>query len=598
MSPRHVQFLNFWQDMFMNNKIVDIDILPEPKPDGYAMAVSGLDLQFPFSFYFMKQIDNFKTLYEEEISLLRKDRENIDPSTEKLLEQIYENYIKEFTNKVFNSITLLRTSPLEQVSDLYFKDFVNIVCNSEASLKDISVLSYILKCKIGNEKILNPILLHTFWWEHANSTLAACQLVHMCPDIINYTRDLTSENFDDYLVGEVTNTMLRRIIESQETTELQREIKKVLNLCEKISSFIRTESLQLLQICYDLLLTELIQLKPIKEIIKIGETDDKIFSTQFIHEVFEMFRNIEPKQTNKITFAKQSFVMKTNGRGKCPECGNMIGGMNHVSEAGNTRLDDAPIRTNLVAKDEKGYIAEAENEDINHNVRNLPPASYRILHLFVHSIIGVWAPSNTANTFLRKNNNVTNDSLAYCMGHIKNDWKVLLKILNCPEESLALLLHAILNRMTLNPPKDSALKTSEEREEWEAKFAQNYVSPLIKNVTNTVTEFRAKLDAALTKTQGSSIIEGEVNQTLLMDQKYKLEHLPRLWRSIGTISFQGFRAYYNSDIEKHETYFPFISVFFRYFDKLEKVKYLWPIVNFVQIISSRLGYRLSRERAQ
>ncbi|PKB94042.1 hypothetical protein RhiirA5_507749, partial [Rhizophagus irregularis] len=310
MSPRHVQFLNFWQDMFMNNKIVDIDILPEPKPDGYAMAVSGLDLQFPFSFYFMKQIDNFKTLYEEEISLLRKDRENIDPSTEKLLEQIYENYIKEFTNKVFNSITLLRTSPLEQVSDLYFKDFVNIVCNSEASLKDISVLSYILKCKIGNEKILNPILLHTFWWEHANSTLAACQLVHMCPDIINYTRDLTSENFDDYLVGEVTNTMLRRIIESQETTELQREIKKVLNLCEKISSFIRTESLQLLQICYDLLLTELIQLKPIKEIIKIGETDDKIFSTQFIHEVFEMFRNIEPKQTNKITFAKQSFVMK------------------------------------------------------------------------------------------------------------------------------------------------------------------------------------------------------------------------------------------------------------------------------------------------
>ena len=38
MSPRHVQFLNFWQDMFMNNKIVDIDILPEPKPNGYAMA--------------------------------------------------------------------------------------------------------------------------------------------------------------------------------------------------------------------------------------------------------------------------------------------------------------------------------------------------------------------------------------------------------------------------------------------------------------------------------------------------------------------------------------------------------------------------------
>ncbi|GES78826.1 hypothetical protein GLOIN_2v1764819 [Rhizophagus clarus] len=1027
MSPQREQFLDFWKEMFMDSSIVDIDILPEPKPDGYRMSVSGLDLQFPFSFYFMKQIDNFKTLYEEEISLLRGDKENIDSSTGKLLEYIYEDYIKSFSNKIFNSVTLLRTSPLEQASDLYFKDFVSIICNSETSLKNNSVLSYILKCKLGKEEVLNPILLHAFWWEHASSTLAAFQLVHMCPNIINHIYmddgDLTNANFDDYLVIEVTNMMFKRIIKNQETIELQREIKKVLNLCEKISGFTITESFQLLQICYDLLSTELIHLETVKEIIKIEDTDDEIFSTRFIHEVFEIFRNIETEQTNKITFAKQSFVMKSleiipfesptklelyrnlfledpfplmgkviksifeeenknepfefftwlvspgemlrslrfeiinelledrgcdslmaalfcdiiqttyfsrydliklspylryaiealyaqnaralqkitaiafmkefvhklwdstiqvsifhsiefnfrnfmetedfdpnqmlnqlnyymevsnplihslkiyfirdlrnreysmddikkfcqaqkytlpwlgsltwdnsqeirlqfnayysledysgtdncfsllysyhnkdqfnqifkilkkkesikarislmgiilnrlhairatrdwahaedqvaeflnekieqisslsiiyrqiiknittnqcpllyfdnntsnsdlliksvvghvialhsslpadasplayllqnlnycsglyiltcpsdvesiilsavlqkngqftryqckcgyvyligdcgqaNGRGRCPECGNMIGGENHVSEAGNTRLDVAPIRRNLVAKDDKGYIAEAENEDINHNVRNLPPASYRILHLFVHSIIGAWAPSGTANTFLQKNNNVANDSLAYCMGHIKNDWKILLKILNCREENLALLLHATLDRMTLNPPKDSTLKTPGEREEWETKFTQNYVSPLIKSVTNTATEFRAKLDAALAETQGNSnIIEGEVNQTLPMDRKYKLEHLPRLWRSIGTTSLQGFRAYYNSDIENHETHFPFISVFFRYFDKLEKIKYLWPIVNFVQIISSRLGYRLSREKAQ
>jgi hypothetical protein len=253
----------------------------------------------------------------------------------------------------------------------------------------------------------------------------------------------------------------------------------------------------------------------------------------------------------------------------------------------------------LVAKDDKGYVAEAENGDINHNVRNLPPTSYRVLHLFVHSIIGAWAPTGSATTFLQKNGNTASDSMAYCMGHIRNDWEILLKLLNCSEENLALLLHAILDRMFLNPPRDTMLKTPQEREEWEAKFAQNYVSPLIKNVTNTAAEFRAKLDAALAKTQGNSnIIEGEVNQTLPMDKKYRNEYLPRLWRSIGTISFQGFRAYYNSDLEKHEEYFPFISVFLRYFDKLEKVKYLWPIVNFVQIISSHLGYRLNREDAQ
>ncbi|RIA83302.1 hypothetical protein C1645_834051 [Glomus cerebriforme] len=1025
MSDQRKQFLIFWKDMFMDNNIIDIDILQEPKPDGYTMPVSGFDLHFPFSFYFMKQIDNFKPIYEEEISLLKKDEENMDSATGELLGYIYEDYIRGFSKKIFNSIMLLKTSPLELASDLYFKDFVNVICNSETSLKNISVLSYILKCKLGKDDVLNPILLHIFWWKHASSTLAEFQLVHMCPAIINHIYmddgELTNADFDDYLVNEVTNMMLKVIKRSQETTELQHEIRKVLNLCEKISGVTKTESFQLLQICYDLLSTELIQLETIKEIIKIGDSDDEVFSPRFIHEVFEIFRNIEFEQTSKILFAKQSFVMKSleiipfespcklelyrilfledpfplmgkiikgifdeenenepfkfftwldkpeemlnslrfeiineclehkgcdssmaalicdiiqttyftkydliqlspyfryavealytnnktqalqkitaiaflkefvhklwdstiqdgilqslefyfmeigdfdsnqimnqinyymenfyplihslkiyfirdlrnreysmddikkfcqaqkytlpwlgslawddnqnirlqfnayysfedysnmehcfsllysynnkdqfnsifktlkkkestnarisfmgiilnrlhairatrdwghvenqaaeflnekveqipslsiiyrqtikniirnqhhllyldmntnnsdlliksvighvvalhssipaetsplanllqnlnycsglyiltcpsdvesivlsailqkngqftrykcqcgyvyligdcgraNGLGKCPECGNMIGGENHVSRTGNTMLDNAPINRNLVAKDEKGYIAETVNDDINHNVRNLPPASYRILHLFVHSIIGAWAPSGTANTFLQKNNNTANDSVAYCMGHIKNDWKVLLKILNCREENLALLLHAILDRMILNPPKDFTLKTPAEREEWETKFAQNYVSPLIKNVTNTATVFRAKLDAGLAKSQGNSnIIEGEVNQTLPMDHKYKREYLPRLWRSIGTISFQGFRAYYNSDMEKHEAFFPFISVFFRYCDKLEKIKHLWPIVNFVQIISSRLGYRLSREKAQ
>jgi hypothetical protein len=315
MSFQRAQFLNFWKDMFMDNSIIDIDILPEPKPDGYAISVSGFDLQFPFSFYFMKQIDNFKTLYEEEISLLRDDKENIDSSTGKLLEHIYEDYIKSFTNKIFNSVTLLRTSPLEQASDLYFKDFVSIICNSETSLKNISVMSYILKCKLGKEEVLNPILLHTFWWEYASSTLAAFQLAHMCPSIINRIYmddgDLTNANFDDYLVNEVTDILFKRIIKSKETTELQLEIKKVLNLCEKISGFTKTESFQLLQICYDLLSTELIHLETVKQIIKIGESDDEIFSTRFIHEVFEIFRNIEIEQTNKITFVKQSFVMKS-----------------------------------------------------------------------------------------------------------------------------------------------------------------------------------------------------------------------------------------------------------------------------------------------
>src|SRR6266498_1188316 len=103
----------------------------------------------------MKQIDSFKTLYEEEISMLSKDTENMNPDTGELLDFIYEDYIGDFTKKIFKSIMLFDSSPLEDASYLYFKDFVNIICNSETSTKNISVLSYIFKSKLGEKDVLN-----------------------------------------------------------------------------------------------------------------------------------------------------------------------------------------------------------------------------------------------------------------------------------------------------------------------------------------------------------------------------------------------------------------------------------------------------------
>ena len=62
MKQKRKQLIEFWKNMFMNNSIISIDLLPEPKPDSYIMPNYVFDLEFPFSFYFMKQIDGFKTL--------------------------------------------------------------------------------------------------------------------------------------------------------------------------------------------------------------------------------------------------------------------------------------------------------------------------------------------------------------------------------------------------------------------------------------------------------------------------------------------------------------------------------------------------------
>ncbi|CAI2173907.1 15094_t:CDS:2, partial [Funneliformis geosporum] len=227
---------------------------------------------------------------------------------------IYEDYIQEFSKKIFKSMILLDSSPLFDNSDLYFDDFVNVIYSSEAKAKtSMPILSYIFKCKLGRENITNPILLHIFWWNNASSTLSAFHLIHECPlirdEIIMNDELAYKENFEQHIVNEVTSLMLKKLSKGEDIVELQLDIRNVLNLCENISNFKKTESFQLLHFCNDLLLNESIPLEIFKEIIEFR--DEEIFTKIYIHKVFEILSNVKNIEPNKLLYAKQSFVMKS-----------------------------------------------------------------------------------------------------------------------------------------------------------------------------------------------------------------------------------------------------------------------------------------------
>ncbi|RIA99608.1 hypothetical protein C1645_849990 [Glomus cerebriforme] len=281
---------------------------------------------------------------------------------------------------------------------------------------------------------------------------------------------------------------------------------------------------------------------------------------------------------------------------KCLECGNTIGGETYGNVAkGNTRLDTRPVG-NVSVKDQTGYIGEPINKNLYHSVRSLSPTSYRILHLIIHVLIGASAPK-PALVFLQKNNKIASDSEKYCMDHIQSDWEVLKHLLSCSDGNLALMFHSLISSMMENPPlPNQQIKISAERENWETKFHRNYIMPQIKNITETAANYRMKLSEALTKNQKNSLIEDEINQTLVMDKQYRSENLPSLWRTIGMINFDNFRAYYMNDSTRINDY-PFLAIFFKYFGQLGLLKHLLPIVKFVQILNSNLGYQLTRQMA-
>ncbi|CAG8532935.1 25732_t:CDS:10, partial [Dentiscutata erythropus] len=140
---------------------------------------------------------------------------------------------------------------------------------------------------------------------------------------------------------------------------------------------------------------------------------------------------------------------------KCPTCKNVIGAVNGQygkAAQGTIRLDEKPLIQTVNDQDEQG-----------------------ILHLFVHAIIGIQAPSDIVTDFItnKKNVNEVGDIINYCERHINNDWETLKNILACGDEHLSLVIHSILSEMSQdNLQVVEKFTTPIQREAWETQFSQ------------------------------------------------------------------------------------------------------------------------------
>jgi hypothetical protein len=263
---------------------------------------------------------------------------------------------------------------------------------------------------------------------------------------------------------------------------------------------------------------------------------------------------------------------------KCPECQRVIRENNHITAIGN----------NFANRNAFESSNHKVNKDISYTTRSMSPVAYRILHLIVHTIIGSQAPFRAVTSFIED----------YCMEQIRNDWEVLKKILYCSDENLALTFHSIIMTLTNNPPiYNSKLNTPNDRVQWETIFTQTCVLPVTRNINESSAKFRAQLDRNMKKDDAKqSLLEEQINQTN-MDERYYNENLPSLWRIISKIDYNSFKAYYISDPKNVKKY-PFLNIFFKHFEDLLSIKYLYHMVKFIQILNNKLGYKLSRREAK
>ncbi|CAG8535691.1 30956_t:CDS:10, partial [Gigaspora margarita] len=263
--------IEFWYQMFDNNKVIDIEFLMDPKPDIYPMESGPYTLDFPFSYYLFKQINLYEKLYLEDIKILKEDKNNIDNYTGDLLDNVLADCFERFQS-ILSKIPALEGAPSHIASHLYYKDFLTFISSNHGGSE--------------NFKLINLLLLR--------------------PKDINDGFENFEKDLPD-IAARLTLDRIHNIRNEQQFDQWQLEASQILILCSELSTGPLSLSLQLLNICNDLVSKQVIPFDRLSTVVNIGLNG--LSDSRFIDHIFRFFdSNTHPNTIASI--ARQNFVQR------------------------------------------------------------------------------------------------------------------------------------------------------------------------------------------------------------------------------------------------------------------------------------------------
>lgn len=245
----------------------------------------------------------------------------------------------------------------------------------------------------------------------------------------------------------------------------------------------------------------------------------------------------------------------------------------------------------------KGYVSLSNSVDTSLHVRQLKPAEFRILHLFVHAALyGGYAvelfDDKSLSQFMGPDlkNNIPSE---VCFQQIANDLMALCSLLDAKEEEIIRFLHCALEQSASILTSADLCHTSDARLFWEKEFAAA-VSPLIgefypRRLLERSEDFAIKSSLAVQRK-----IE-ETDNPQFSDVNQRNVYIPRLLRTTLPKTFNSLRAYYMTAGDKTRENHPLLGLFLDFNDSLPLVSNLTHLVSWSRIVDSLLSRRLSRK---
>ncbi|GBC14841.2 hypothetical protein GLOIN_2v1788049 [Rhizophagus irregularis DAOM 181602=DAOM 197198] len=559
--------VHLWKQSFID-KIVNVDDLFELR---LSIVLSEIisDLEYPFSYHF--QINYYKRYYFEELDILTQDSENIN--------ELIEDHIEDFRN----SLIFIHPNfdKLQKCSELYYNDFIRII-----KLASKEKLDFIFRYLIGDKFADDPFILHIYWWKYATEILTQLKLVETFPDLITKAQNdfIVYGKLDRFLFNESINLILQNLCDDKPWKQ-DMDVILSINNC-RINDSKNFSNLHLLLLCNDLLNINSVPLEKIKEIIYLGKSAKKqeFITNEIINLVFSNLDNKNDKIpiTSFITrslklisleseirltlykniFSQYSFKLMNNGI---------------IEKIFNNEIQqNEQIFFTLIKNPEEALQLSIRLKTINDNINDINSNMAEFCCEIIQSIF---------NRF------EMNEMLPY----FKNSIKSLMKQEYLPLQQITSIafLKEFINKY------------------WKNYFQENNsISKSLVNEINDIMKISGHLFIQSIKSyfmldlykQSSfdieqlEILKKEFScfESIIADIEINT-FLPKLWKPVRKVNFEDFYTFY---ISNNLNEYPFLSVFFKHYESLKFIKYLYPIIKFVKILNSKLEYHLTRKAAQ
>ncbi|PKY48629.1 hypothetical protein RhiirA4_525636 [Rhizophagus irregularis] len=517
--------------------------------------------------------------YYEELDILTQDSENI--------QELIEDHIGDFSNNLI--FIHPNFDNLQKCSELYYDDFIRIIL-STYSIKSASKekLDFIFRYLIGDKFADDPFILHIYWWKYATEILIQLKLVETFPDLIIKAQNdfIVYGKLDRFLFKESINLILQNICDDKPWKQDMDIILSINNcIIENLKNF---SNLHLLLICNDLLKINSIPLEKIKKIIYLGKSANKqeFITTEIINLVFSDLdnnNNVIPI-TSFITrslklISLESEIRVTLYRNIFSQYSFKLMNDGIIEKIFETEIQqNEQIFFMIIKNPEEALQLSIRLKIINDNIKDINSNMAEFCCEIIQKIFSKFK---------------LNELLPY----FKNSIEILMKQENLPLQQITSIafLKEFINKYWKNYfQEDNSLSKSlikEINDIMKISDVQSinsyFILDLYKKNSFNIKQFEI-LKKEFICFENQNFIDIETNTNTEMNL------LPKLWKPVRKVDFKDLYTFYIANLNEY----PFLSLFFKHYNRLKLIKYLYPIIRFVKILNSKLEYHLTREAAQ